>query len=580
MGGREVNMEKGIQRQVRIRIISVAFVLLFCGGAIMARLYYLQVVDHEKLASRAASQIHEEIRIAPKRGDISDRHGRKLAVNVEVDSVFGVPSRVEDPRRTAKILSQATGVRRDFLLRELKKDRPFVWLARRISPSRVSQVKALDLKGIGFLQENRRYYPQRQLAAQLVGLAGIDNQGLEGVELHYDDFLLRDAVWLVAEKDAYGRDILLSGPTPEALKGGAEVRLTIDEVIQHIAQKELARGVKEAGAKGGCIVILEPRTGEVLAMANLPFFNPNNFQSYGPRYFRNRAVSDLVEPGSILKPVLLAAALEEKAVTLRTLFFCENGTMSFMGRILHDVHPHGYLDAQGVITNSSNIGATKIAQKLGPEKYHHYLREFGFGQKTGIDLPGEAEGLLRSVPEWSGLSISALAIGQEISVTPLQMAVAYAALVNGGALMKPFAVEAVIGDDGAPLRRRSPSKVRNVLSAETSRLVRSTLRKVVTSGTGVDASVEGYSVGGKTGTAQKYDSRLKSYSSKRYLASFTGYAPHEDPRLVVVVMIDEPKETIWGGSVAGPVFRRVVGRVLRYMNVPHSEGGRTLVIES
>jgi cell division protein FtsI (penicillin-binding protein 3) len=580
MGGREVNMKKGIQQQVRIRIISVACVLLFCGGAIMARLYYLQVVDHEKLASRAASQIHEEIRIAPKRGDISDRHGRKLAVNVEVDSVFGVPSRVEDPHRTAKVLSQATGVRKDLLLRKLKKDRPFVWLARRISPSRISQVKALDLEGIGFLQENRRYYPQRQLAAQLVGLAGIDSQGLEGIELHYDDFLLRDAVWLVAEKDAYGRDILLSGPTPEALEGGAEVRLTIDEVIQHIAQKELARGVRESGAKGGCIVILEPQTGEVLAMANLPFFNPNNFQSYGPRYFRNRAVSDLVEPGSILKPVLLAAALEEKAVTLRTLFFCENGAMPFMGRILHDVHPHGYLDAEGVITNSSNIGATKIAQKLGPEKYHHYLRKFGFGQKTGIDLPGEAEGLLRSVPEWSGLSISALAIGQEISVTPLQMAVAYAALVNGGALMEPYAVGAVTGDDGAVLRQRTPSRVRDVVSAETSRLVRSTLGKVVTSGTGADASVEGYSVGGKTGTAQKYDSRLKSYSSKRYLASFTGYAPHDEPRLVVVVMIDEPKETIWGGSVAGPVFRRVVGRVLRYMNVPPSEGGRTLVVES
>lgn len=575
-----MNMKKGIQQQVRIRIISVACFLLFCGGAIMARLYYLQVVDHQKLASRAASQIHEEIRIAPKRGDISDRHGRKLAVNVEVGSVFGVPSRVEDPRRTAKTLSRATGVRRDFLLRELKKDRPFVWLARRISPSRISQVKALDLEGIGFLKENRRYYPQRELAAQLVGLAGIDNQGLEGVELHYDDFLLRDAVWLVAEKDAYGRDILFSGPTPEALGEGAEVRLTIDEAIQHIAQKELARGVRESGAKGGCIVILEPRTGEVLAMANLPFFNPNNFQSYGPRYFRNRALSDLVEPGSILKPVLLAAALEEKAVTLRTLFFCENGAMPFMGRILHDVHPHGYLDAEGVITNSSNIGATKIAQKLGPEKYHHYLRKFGFGQKTGIDLPGEAEGLLRSVPEWSGLSISALAIGQEISVTPLQMAVAYAALVNGGALMEPYAVGAVIDDDGAVLRQRTPSRVRSVVSAETSRRVRSTLGKVVTRGTGVDASVKGYSVGGKTGTAQKYDSRLKSYSSKRYLASFAGYAPHDEPRLVVVVMIDEPGKTIWGGSVAGPVFRRVVGRVLRYMNVPYSEGGRTLVIES
>ena len=553
---------------------------MLCGGAIMARLYYLQVIFHQKLSSRAASQIYEEVRFAPRRGDISDRHGRKLAVNVEVDSLFGVPPRVEDRAAAARELAQATGVGRNHLLQELKKDRSFVWLSRRVSPAVASRVKALDLEGIGFVKENRRYYPQRELAAQLIGLAGVDNQGLEGVELRYEDHLKKDAVWLMVEKDARGRDILLSPPSPEALQEGAEVRLTIDEVIQYIVQKELSRGVEESGAKGGCVVVLDPRTGEVLAMANLPFFNPNEFQRYGPRYFRNRAVADLVEPGSILKPVLLAAALETGAVSPKTLFFCENGEMPFMGRILHDVHPHGYLDTAGVIVNSSNIGATKMALKLGPEKYHRYLQRFGFGQKTGIGLPGEAGGLLRSVDNWSGLSISALAIGQEISVTPLQMAAAYAALVNGGTLPRPFVVKSIFAADGTVIRKTDPARVRSVISPGTGRLVRRILRQAVTEGTGGDAAVEGYSVGGKTGTAQKYDSATRTYSNEHYLASFAGYAPGEDPRLVVVVMIDEPRESIWGGSVAAPVFKRVVSRTLRYLNLPASGPGPTLVIES
>jgi cell division protein FtsI (penicillin-binding protein 3) len=573
-------MKKGFQSKVKVRIVSVALLLSFCGGAILARLYYLQVVFHQKLSSRAASQIYEEVRFAPKRGDISDRNGRKLAVNVEVDSVFGVPSRVKDPPATARQLSRITGKSARSFLAELRKSRSFVWLHRRVSPDVAASIKDLELEGIGFLKENRRYYPQREMAAQLVGIAGIDNQGLEGIELAYEEYLLREAVWLVVEKDARGRDILLSGPPREILEEGAEVRISIDEALQHIAQKELARGVREAEARGGSIVVLAPGTGEVLAMANLPYFNPNEFQRYGPRYFRNRAIGDMVEPGSILKPVLLAAALEEKAVTPRSLFYCEEGAMPFMGRVLHDVHPHGYLDAVGVVVNSSNIGATKMAIKLGADKYYEYLRKFGFGEKTGIDVPGESPGLLRPVPKWSGLSISALAIGQELSVTPLQMAAAYAALVNGGTLYRPYVVREIIDDEGNVVKRNGPVPVRRIISPETSRRIRSVLARVVTDGTGQEASVEGFRVSGKTGTAQKYDSREKTYSNKRYLASFAGCAPSDSPRLVVVVMIDEPEGSIWGGSVAAPVFSRFVERALRYLNVPATEGGRVLVAES
>jgi cell division protein FtsI (penicillin-binding protein 3) len=576
----EDTMKKTAGRQVRRRIFGVVICLALACGAITTRFFYLQVIDHQRLPSRAASQIYEEVHFTPKRGDISDRHGRKLAVDVEVNSIFGVPSKVENPRQVARALSRATGIRESQFLRALRKERGFVWLRRQVVPSVTEEIRNLGLPGIGFIKENRRYYPHRELAAQVLGLAGVDNQGLEGVELYHDAYLWRDAVWLVVERDARGNDILVTGPPVETLRKGKEIRLTLDEVIQFTAQEELARGVKESGARGGAVVVLDPRTGEILAMANVPYFNPNDFQSFGPKYFRNRSISDLVEPGSIFKIFLLASALEEGVVSLRSLFFCENGAMPFKGRILHDAHPFGYLDTAGVIIHSSNIGATKIAQKLGPERYYHYLKEFGFGEKTGVDLPGEVRGLVRPVAEWSGLSISAVAIGQELSVTPLQAAAAFAAAINGGLLYRPYITREILTPDGKAARRFSPSLVRRVISPETSRRVVDTLVRAVSEGTGREAAVEGYVVAGKTGTAQKFEGAQKRYSSERYLASFVGLAPVPDPRLVVLVTIDEPRESIWGGEVAAPVFRRLLQRVLRYLNVPTNDGGQTLMVKA
>jgi cell division protein FtsI (penicillin-binding protein 3) len=573
-------MRKDFQKKVKLRLVSVALVLMCCGGAILARLYYLQVVYHQKLSSRADSQIYEEVRVAPKRGDITDRNGRKLAVNVEVDSLFGVPRSIDDPSGAARDLARHLGGGKAGLEKELSKDRGFVWLRRQISPAVAAEIRELGLEGVGFLKENRRYYPQRELAAHIVGLAGIDNQGLEGVELFYDDYLLREEVYLMLEHDARGREILLSRPPRELIGESAEVRLTIDEIVQHVAQQELARGVREAGARGGTIVVLQPATGEILAMANTPFFNPNEFQRYGPRYFRNRAVTDALEPGSILKPVLLAAALEEKAVSLNNVFDCENGWMYFKGHTLRDVHPHEELTVAEIIINSSNIGTTKVAVELGPKKYHSYLRAFGFGERTGVGLPGESGGLLRPLEAWSGLSISALAIGQEISVTALQMAAAYGALVNGGEMIRPRILKKVIDGSGREVRGSGDDRRERVIAPATSSLVRSVLEAVVAEGTGSEAAVEGYDVLGKTGTAQKFDVEIGAYSSKRYLASFAGAAPADDPRIVVIVMIDEPEGTIWGGSVAAPVFSRVAGRIMRYMNVPPIRGGRDLVAGS
>ncbi len=573
-------MERQLRRQVRNRVLGITGFLVVIAVVIIGRLFSLQVTGHQRLSARAAEQLTEEIQFLPKRGIIADRAGRRLAVDVEVDSIYGVPSQVADKDDVARRLASVTGRDAARYSRELDKKRPFVWLERRVSPGVSSRINAMGWKGVGFIKENRRFYPQREFGAQVVGIAGMDNQGLSGLEQGYDRDLWRDAVVVMAEQDAFGKDILVSGPPLEALREGDELRLTLDEVIQFIAQEELGRGVESAGAAGGSIVVLDPRNGDVLAMANAPFFNPNDSASCTPAALRNRSIADALEPGSIMKTFLLSAALEERVVTRETMFNCENGSMPFQGGVLHDVHPYGTLAVNDIIGKSSNIGSTKIAMRLGAENYHRYLKAFGFGEKTGIDLPGEALGMLRPVARWSGRSIASVAIGQEVSVTPLQMAAAFAAAINGGELWRPRVASELVSTEGVVLKSFEAHKVRQVISKETSRQVVETLVHVVEEGTGKAAAVEGYAIGGKTGTAQKYDSQLRTYSAHKYLASFVGMAPARDPRLVVLVMIDEPQGAIYGGSVAAPVFKRVVQRTLRYLNVPPETREQVLLVRA
>jgi cell division protein FtsI (penicillin-binding protein 3) len=573
-------VERELRRRVRNRILAIVALLVVAGGAIITRLFYLQVVWHERLSTRASEQITDKIQYLPKRGIISDRNGRRLAVDVEVDSIYGVPSKVRDKGTVARLLASATGRDAAWYQAQLAKEGSFVWLARRVSPQVAERVAAMKWEGIGFRKEPRRFYPQRETGAQVLGVAGMDNKALAGVELFHDHDLWRDAVWFIADRDARGNDIFFAGPPLEALREGDELRLTLDATIQFIAQEELDRGVREAGAAGGSIVVLEPRTGDVLAMANVPFFNPNESGHLDVAALRNRTISDTAEPGSIMKSFLVSAALEEKVVTPETPFWCENGAMPFQGGVLHDVHPYGALDTSGVIIKSSNIGATKIALKLGAETYHRYLKAFGFGERTGIDLPAEVGGMLRPVSQWSGRSIASVAIGQEVGVTPLQVATAFAAVVNGGELMKPRVVNALLSPEGAVLRAFEPQKLRQVISPETSRTVVGILGRVVTEGTGKAAALEGYTAVGKTGTAQKYDPALHAYSARKYLASFLGAVPAREPRLVILVMVDEPQGAIYGGSVAAPVFRHVAERVLRYLNVPPETREQVLLVRA
>ncbi len=512
----------------------------------------------------ARRQLERTLPFKPKRGSILDRNQRELAVSVDAPSLYAHPAALENPRGAARVLASHLRMSRAALKRKLSAKSPYVWLARRLSPDQREAIEKLSLGGLGFAVESRRFYPKGHLASHIMGFVGVDDQGLEGLEYLYDRVMRGKAGWITVELDAMGRP-LYGGP--RAPVQGDDLLLNLDEVIQYIAQKELEAQVEATGAKGGVAILMDPWDGSVLAMAVAPPFNPNRFVSYRPEQWRDRAVTDLYEPGSTFKFIVAAAYLEEGLGGLNDRFFAEEGVMRLGDRLIHDHEPFGWLSFREVIEKSSNIGAVKISQLLGPELLYRYIRRFGFGSPTGIDLPGEAAGVIRSPRSWSALSIGSIAIGQEVSVTPIQLITAFSALANGGSLMKPWVVRAVMRQ-GEVVEEFEPKVIRRVLSPSTSRLMSRVLRGVVERGTGLKAALEGYSVAGKTGTAQKIDPETGGYSTTKYLSSFIGCVPAERPAFVALIMIDEPRGAPWGGEVAAPVFRRIALRVLRYLRIP------------
>jgi cell division protein FtsI (penicillin-binding protein 3) len=413
----------------------------------------------------------------------------------------------------------------------------------------------------------------------------VDNQGLEGVERAYDAALRGTEGWVLAERDAVGRTVFPGGPGFQFTlpSPGRDVVLTIDEVLQHIAEKELDRALGATKARGGVCIVMHPATAEVLALSvrtsERRGFNPNIPQQYRPAEWRNRAVTDAFEPGSIFKPFLAAAAVEERVVHPLERFDCSAGKIRVADRVIRDAKQHGVLTFTDVVAQSSNVGTIKVAQRLGKERFYRYITAFGFGKKTGVDLPGEITGLVKDYRLWSGVSIGSIAIGQEIGVTPVQVAVAFSALANGGVLMKPYVVAEVVDRETGEHRRTAPEAVGRVVSAETCAKVAKMLQKVVEDGTGTAAKPGGYTAAGKTGTAQKIDAKTGAYSHREYVSSFAGFAPARNPRLVIVVMIDTPEGVVYGGSVAGPVFRAVAEQGLAYLQVaPDDEGGEMLLV--
>jgi cell division protein FtsI (penicillin-binding protein 3) len=550
----------------------VLLLLLLSGfGLVLFRLVTLQVFQAAELSVRADRQHQKTVSLEGARGTIVDRHGKILAMNVEVPSVFGVPNSLESPLKTARQLSPILHVRTDELERKLRQDRSFVWLARKLDPEQGRRLDLLSLDGIGVVMEGRRFYPKGPLLAHVLGFSGMDGEGLEGLEHRYESYLRGEKRMMVLQRDAFGRTVFPKGMTERSPTPGRSLVLTIDEVIQYLAERELEEAVNRAQAKSGTMIVLDPKTGAVLAMAVSPRFDPNAVSALSADRWRNRALTDAYEPGSTMKAMMAAAAIEERVVRPNTMVFGEHGHMTVANTVIHDHERLGWVSFAQVIQKSSNIGAAKTGMALGEQRLYRYLQAFGFGQRTEIDLPGEGVGLVRNTKDWGRRSVASISMGQEIGVTPLQMVSAIAAIANGGVLMKPHVVSEIRDADGHILKQVSPQARRRVVSPETARSVTKILEGVVTDGTGTKAAIPGFRVAGKTGTAQKIDPRTGTYSTSRFVASFAGYVPADNPQLAMIVIIDEPQGDVWGGAVAAPLFSRVGGQVLSYLGVPSHE---------
>jgi len=549
----------------RIAAVGVFFAFLF--AAIGARAFHLHIFQSPWLSKAASKQVEQSVNARGKRGTIYDSKHRELAVSIDVMSIAAFPKRLADAQHAAEALSQILDADRASLSAKLDSGRRFVWVKRHVTPREGERIQLLSLDGISFIPEHSRFYPSKALAAQLLGFTGMDGHGLEGLEYNFDRHLKGAGQRFTVMKDALGRRF---APDEFQLSDtrGSDLVLTIDQTIQYIAERSLEAGVNASDAETGMAIVMVPHTGEILALANYPYFNPNVFGDFDQRIWRNRAVTDPFEPGSTLKLFTAAAALETGLVEPDTIFFAENGEYKVGKNTIHDVHPRAWISLTQIVQYSSNIGAVKVAERIGAETLYDTLIRFGFSQRTGVDCPGETAGLLLPYRRWSRLDTSAIAFGQGISVSALQLASAVSAIANDGYLMRPYILQAILDPNGGLVQRFQPETVRQAVSPETARALRRMMATVVSpEGTGRRALLKGYQACGKTGTAQKVDDS-KSYAEDKFTASFVGFAPAEKPELAIVVIIDEPKNGHYGGVVAAPVFRKIALEVLDYMDVP------------
>lgn len=533
---------------------------------LIVRLLFVQLGAAKPLSKLASDQYKTFISLLPKRGIIYDRNLKELAVSINLDSVFLDPVLVENKRDAARKLSRVLNIDESGIFKKLSEKKRFVWLKRKVQPDMERAIRKLSIKGVGFIKEPKRVYPNRTLASHVVGFVGLDDVGLEGIELMFDRFLKGTIGWRYTIRDAKKREVLGYEYREIPPADGNDVVLTIDSVVQAIAERELGKSFEKYNAKGGNIIVMDPYSGDILALANRPTYDPNNIKESSVEARRNRAICDFFEPGSSFKMVTATAVLEEDVVGLDDEFFCENGEFKWYSHVYHDHKPYGWLSFSDVIKYSSNIGTMKSAIKLGKKRLYRYIKRFGFGKKTGINLPGEVSGIIRHPSKWSKLSLCSISMGQEMAVTTIQLACAISSLANGGYYIKPRIIDRIQDKTGQVIERFASKRMQRVVSEETARKVRGILREVVDGGTGKRAEIKGYFPAGKTGTAQKIEPDGR-YSHRKYTSSFIGFLPYEDPRFVIVVVMDEPRPFYYGGTVCAPVFKEVAEQLMRYYKI-------------
>jgi cell division protein FtsI (penicillin-binding protein 3) len=554
------------QDRVHVRLLIIAGVAFLWMGAVFGRLTYLQLYRHSEYLSRALRQQQRTFEITPERGAIYDRNGKPLAMSIQVDSAFAVPSEIADESLAARLLSGVVNKPQEEIEARFESSRSFAWIARKLPPEKADAISKLNLKGIYLQKENQRFYPKRDLAAHVLGFVDVDEKGLSGIERELDSQVRGKSERIVVMADAKQR--WFDGGEAKRERG-ASVVLTLDEKIQYIAERELAAAMAKTRSLAGTVIVMNPSTGEILALASWPKFNPNKAGDAPSENWMNRAVSAIYEPGSTFKLITLAAALDQGITRPDEVFDCENGAVYISGHRIRDHKPFGMLTVSDILAKSSDVGAIKIALRLGAPRFYDYVRAFGFGSLTGVELPYESRGRVEPL-DWKPVSTAAISMGQEIGVTPMQLVTAVSAIANGGLLYKPHVVsqlrrgDKVLPEEG-PLTTAEPKRV---VRPETAATLRQLMEGVVLHGTGPLAHLDGWTSAGKTGTAQKIDPTTGRYSPTQYIASFTGFTPINNPAVTILVSLDSPVGLHEGGDVAAPVFKRIAEQVLPYLDVP------------
>ena len=552
-------------RSPRTRIIIVAALATIWAAAVFGRLAYLQLFRYSEYYSRAQHQQRLIVDVGASRAEIFDRNMNPLAMSVPVDSAFAVPSEIADPDMVARLIGNVLEIPADDIATRIASSHSFAWIARKLPPEKADRIAAMNLRGIYFQREGGRFYPKRELAAHVLGYVDIDEKGLGGIEYSLDDSIRSKPGKMLILADAHRRWYDSTDKAPDA---GTSVVLTLDEKIQYIAEKELAQAIQDTHAKFGTIIVENPNSGELLAVANWPTFNPNAAKDSLPESRVDRAASSLYEPGSVFKIVTLSAAIDQGVTNPDEVVDCQNGAIYIAGHRIRDHKAYGLLTVSQILQYSSDVGAIKVGLRLGAPKFYDYIRAFGFGQPTGVDLPGESRGKLRRIENWTPVSVGSISMGQEVGVTPMQMITAVSAMANGGLIVRPHIVRELRRGNQVLEPPDSQQPPRRVIQETTAASMRRMLEGVVLGGTGKKAKLDGYTSAGKTGTAQKYDPETGRYSTHDLIASFVGFAPINTPAITIYVQLDSPAGAHEGGQVAAPVFKRIAEQVLAYLEVP------------